>query len=151
MKPIVIALSLLLPSTLFVTPAFGAECPSQSIAELKSKFEAAFRSKDRVALLSLFNWLSVEPEFRVRMESDLSGMLSKELLRTELRDASLAETDAKSLESRGLYLNVIPLSTLYFERSVGPDPREKTGGQLAIGRLGNCFMLGMYAKMKVSK
>ena len=132
--------------SLMAPPAFSAECPAQSASELKSRFEVAFRSKDRVAFLSLFYWDGVEPALQDRMTSELTGMLSKELIRAELRDASLSASDAQAMERRGLYLNLVPTASLYFERSVGSDPREKTGGQLAIGRIGNCYLLGMYGK-----
>lgn len=124
---------------------------AKSSAELQSKFERAFKSKDQIAFLSLFNWMGVDPETERRLKSDLADMLSKEFILSEVRDADLAIKDAKSMEGRGMYLNVTPVNTLYFARSVGPkviDPREKTSGQFAVGRHSNCFVLGLYSRVK---
>lgn len=150
MKPI-------LPTTLFfmaismAPAATAADCPASSSAELAQKFERAFKGKDEASLLALFTWKGVEPDLQAQLKRQFTGMLSKTFIRAEVQDGSLEANEAKQLEASGLYLNVVPVATLYFERSVGStviDPREKTAGRLAIGKLGNCFSLGAYTKQK---
>ena len=130
--------------------AHAAECPAGSAGELRQKFEAAFKSKDQAAFFSLFTWRGIDAEGERLFKSDLSSLLSKEFMRSELRDASLSTKDAKRMEEVGIRLNVIPVATLYFERSFGPvaNQIEKTSGQLAIGKVGNCFVLGAYSKQR---
>jgi hypothetical protein len=119
--------------------------------ELLRQFERAYKSRDEPSLLALFNWSGVEPELQTRLKHQFAAMLSTEFIRAEIQEGSLAANDARALESKGLYLNVVPVATLYFERSVGPrvvDPREKTSGRLAIGKHGSCFVLGAYSKRR---
>jgi hypothetical protein len=85
------------------------------------------------------------------LKQQFAAMLSKEFIRAELQESDLAAKDAREQESKGLHLNIIPVATLYFERSVGSkvvDPREKTSARWAIGKDGNCFVLGAYSKRK---
>lgn len=124
-------------------------CSARSANELKSKFERAFRAKDEAGFYSLFSWHGVSSELQSQLKREFSNILSKELIRAELRDASSSEKMLTELEASGMRLNIVPANTLYFERSIGPkitDPREKTSGQFAIGRQGSCFVIGAYVK-----
>ena len=127
----------------------ASSCNAKSADELKTKFEQAFKAKNQTDFLSLFSWQGVDAELQTRLKSEFSSMLSKEFIRSELKDASLSVKDAEVLEGRGLRLNLVPVKTLYFERSVGSkvvDPREKTSGQFSVGQQGACFVIGTYTK-----
>jgi hypothetical protein len=126
-------------------------CSADSSMQLLQQFERAFKSKNEPSLLALFNWKGVEPELQAVLKQQFAAMLSKEFIRAELQESDLAAKDAREQESKGLHLNIIPVATLYFERSVGSkvvDPREKTSARWAIGKDGNCFVLGAYSKRK---
>lgn len=138
--------TMLVGALMFALPREDA-CQARSVAELKAKFEQSFASKDEDAFLSLFHWAGMESEWREAMRRELSAMLSSALIRAELRDADVSKIDAEEMKARSLHLNIAPVSTLYFERSVGPkmaDPRQKTSGRLAIGKVGTCYAFGAY-------
>ena len=83
--------TLLLAVTLLsVRPIAAAECSASSVAELQSKFEKAFRSKNPNEFLSLFTWVGVDSESERLFKDDLSSMLKKHLIRSEVRDAKFA-------------------------------------------------------------
>lgn len=144
---VIAALAAMLVGALMFELPREETCQARSVAELKAKFEQSFASKDEDAFLSLFHWAGMESEWREAMRRELSAMLSSALIRAELRDANVSKIDAEEMKARSLHLNITPVSTLYFERSVGPkmtDPRQKTSGRLAIGKVGACYVLGAY-------
>jgi hypothetical protein len=139
--------------TLSASVSASLSCPANSPAELQSKFDRAFKAKDRPALVELFDWSGVDAETKKLWQDLLSSILTKEFIRSELQDAHPVARDAREMESRGLFLNVLPVASLYFERSFAPqvvDPREKTSGYFAIGKRGSCFVFGVYSRNKRS-